>query len=118
MTHIPTYGLAKEFEHLFVEGNPDPIILPRHSAALYLVQRIRDEAHRFAITYHRQLRRKRNLASLLDEIEGVGPKRRKALYDHFGSFEKIKKATVEDLAKLPGISPALAVKIVEHLHKI
>jgi excinuclease ABC subunit C len=118
MTHIPTYGLAKEFEHLFVEGNPEPIILPRHSAALYLVQRIRDEAHRFAITYHRQLRRKRNLASLLDEIEGVGPKRRKALYDHFGSFEKIKKATVEDLAKLPGISPALAVKIVEHLHKI
>jgi excinuclease ABC subunit C len=118
MTHIPTYGLAKEFEHLFVEGNPEPIILPRHSAALYLVQRIRDEAHRFAITYHRQLRRKRNLASLLDEIEGVGPKRRKALYDHFGSFEKIKKATMEDLAKLPGISPALAVKIVEHLHKI
>lgn len=117
LQQIPTYGLAKEFEHLFVEGNPDPIILPRHSAALYLVQRIRDEAHRFAITYHRQLRRKRNLASLLDEIEGVGPKRRKALYDHFGSFEKIRRASVEELAAVPGISRAMAEKVVEHFSK-
>lgn len=117
LAKIPTYGLAKEFEHLFTEGNPDPIILPRHSAALYLVQRIRDEAHRFAITYHRQLRRKRNLASLLDDIEGIGPKRRKALYEHFGTIDKMKRASVEDLAKVPGISPALAAKISAQLNQ-
>jgi excinuclease ABC subunit C len=117
LADIPTYGLAKEFEHLFVEGNPEPIILPRHCAALYLVQRIRDEAHRFAITYHRQLRRKRNLASLLDEIEGVGPKRRKALYEYFGNIDSIKKASLEELAKVPGISPILAAKISAGLQK-
>lgn len=117
LADIPTYGLAKEFEHLFVEGNPEPIILPRHSAALYLLQRIRDEAHRFAVTYHRQLRRKRNLASLLDEIEGIGSKRRKALYEYFGSFDKIKKAGIEELAKVPGISLSIAARISEGLQK-
>lgn len=117
LTEIPTYGLAKEFEHLFAGEDPDPIVLPRHSAALYLVQRIRDEAHRFAITYHRLLRRKRNLASLLDEIEGVGSKRRKALYEHFGSIDKIKRAGLEELAKVSGISPALAAKISTALNK-
>lgn len=114
---IPAYGLAKEFEHLFVDGDPEPIVLPRHSGALYLVQRIRDEAHRFAITYHRQLRRKRNLASLLDEIEGVGPKRRQVLYEHFGSIGKIRRAGTEELAKVPGISPELAAKISAGLNK-
>lgn len=114
---IPTYGLAKEFEHLFIEGDPEPIVLPPRSAALYLVQRIRDEAHRFAITYHRQLRRKRNLASLLDEIPGVGPKRRQALYEHFGTIEKIRRASPEELAKVPGISPVLAEQISAQLNK-
>ncbi|HWR55937.1 MAG TPA: excinuclease ABC subunit UvrC, partial [Negativicutes bacterium] len=116
LAHIPTYGLAKEFELLFREDDPAPIALPRHSTALFLVQRIRDEAHRFAITYHRQLRRKRNLASLLDEIPGVGAKRRKALYEHFGTIDKIKRAPAEDLAKVPGISPALAAEIVAQLN--
>lgn len=117
LAHIPTYGLAKEFELLFREEDPAPIALPRHSTALFLVQRIRDEAHRFAITYHRQLRRKRNLASLLDEIPGVGAKRRKALYEHFDTIDKIKRAPAEDLAKVPGISPALAAEIVAQLNK-
>ncbi|EGO62332.1 excinuclease ABC subunit UvrC [Acetonema longum] len=105
---MPVVGLAKEFEYIFREGISDPLILPRHSQALYLVQRIRDEAHRFAITYHRKLRSKRNMVSVLDHVEGIGPKRRKALWDHFGSLAKIKAATVEDLASAPGMTQPAA----------
>jgi excinuclease ABC subunit C len=101
---MPVVGLAKEFEHIFREGESDPVILPRHSQALYLVQRVRDEAHRFAITYHRKLRAKRNMVSVLDHVPGIGPKRRKALWDHFGSLAKIKAATVEELADAPGMT--------------
>lgn len=101
---IPVVGLAKEFEHIFREGISEPLILPRHSQALYLVQRIRDEAHRFAITYHRKLRSKRNMVSVLDHVEGIGPKRRKALWDHFGSLAKIKAASVEEMAGVPGMT--------------
>ncbi|WP_093690911.1 excinuclease ABC subunit UvrC [Sporolituus thermophilus] len=101
---IPVVGLAKEFEHIFREGESDPVILPRHSQALYLVQRIRDEAHRFAITYHRKLRAKRNMVSVLDHIPGIGAKRRKALWDHFGSLAKIKAAAVDELAAVPGMT--------------
>lgn len=101
---IPVVGLAKEFEHIFREDNSEPLILPRHSQALYLVQRIRDEAHRFAITYHRKLRSKRNMVSVLDHVEGIGPKRRKALWDHFGSLAKIKAASVEEMAAVPGMT--------------
>jgi excinuclease ABC subunit C len=101
---IPVVGLAKEFEHIFREGISEPLILPRHSQALYLVQRIRDEAHRFAITYHRKLRSKRNMVSVLDHVEGIGPKRRKALWDHFSSLAKIKAASVEELAGVPGMT--------------
>ncbi|MDA8226985.1 MAG: excinuclease ABC subunit UvrC [Desulfitobacterium hafniense] len=110
---IPTYGLAKEFEHLFGEGNPDPIILPRNSKALYLVQRIRDEAHRFAITYHRKLRDKRNLRSVLEDIPGVGSKRKQALLKHFGSLAKIKKASLEELAGAPGMNKGVAQEVWE-----
>ncbi|MGL5514223.1 MAG: helix-hairpin-helix domain-containing protein, partial [Sporomusa sp.] len=92
------------FEHIFCEGSSEPVILPRHSQSLYLVQRIRDEAHRFAITYHRKLRSKRNLVSVLDHIPGIGPKRRKALWDHFGSLAKIKTADVEELAAVDGMT--------------
>lgn len=74
MDPIATYGLAKEQEHLFGEDSPEPVILPRNSESLYLVQRIRDEAHRFAITYHRKLRGKRSLKSVLDDIPGIGAK--------------------------------------------
>jgi excinuclease ABC subunit C len=108
LADVPVVGLAKEFEHIFREGDDQPLILPRHSPALYLVQRIRDEAHRFAVTYHRKLRARRNLVSVLDHIAGVGPKRRKALWDHFGSLARIKAAELDELQAVPGISAAVA----------
>lgn len=101
---VPVVGLAKQFEYIFREQESDPVILPRNSPALFLVQRIRDEAHRFAITYHRQLRGKRNLVSVLDHVNGIGPKRRQLLWKHFGTLEKIKQASVNDMAALPGMT--------------
>ena len=101
---VPVVGLAKQFELIFTEGEPEPVVLPRHSQALYLIQRIRDEAHRFAITYHRKLRDKRNLVSVLDHIVGIGPKRREALRAHFGTIAKLKAASVEELASAPGMN--------------
>ncbi len=95
---VPVIGIAEQFEHIFTEKSSEPLILPRRSQALYLIERIRDEAHRFAITYHRKLRSKRNLVSVLDHIVGIGPKRRKALWNHFGTLAKIKKANVKELA--------------------
>lgn len=105
---VPVVGLAKEFELIFVEGKSEPVELPDGSAALYLMQRIRDEAHRFAITYHRKLRDKRNLVSVLDHVEGIGPLRRKALWDHFGTIAKIKAATEDELAAAPKMTRAAA----------
>lgn len=101
---VPVVGLAKQFELVFREGESDPVVLPRHSQALYLIERIRDEAHRFAITYHRKLRGKRNLVSILDHIVGIGPARRKALWSAFGSLAKIKTASVEELAAVSGMN--------------
>ena len=101
---VPVVGLAKQFELVFTEGNSEPVELPRRSQAIYLIQRIRDEAHRFAITFHRKLRGKRNLVSVLDHIVGIGPKRRQSLRTHFGSLEKIKEASVEELAAAPGMN--------------
>ena len=101
---VPVIGLAKQFEWIFTEGKSEPVILPPHSQALYLMQRIRDEAHRFAITYHRKLRGKRNLVSVLDHVSGIGPKRRQALWSHFGTLAKIKAATLEELAAAPGMT--------------
>jgi len=98
---VPVIGLAKEFEHIFREGDSEPLVLPRHSKSLYLIQRIRDEAHRFAITYHRKLRSRRNMQSVLDHIPGIGATRRKALWDSFSSLAKMKEATVEELAVVP-----------------
>lgn len=112
---IPTIGLAEQFEEIYMEGNPDPIILPRNSPALYLVQRIRDEAHRFAITYHRHLRDQRTTKSVLDEIPGIGPKRKKALIRTFGSVLGVKQATLEQLKAVPGITAELAERIHETL---
>lgn len=108
---VPVVGLAKQFEHIFTEYSSEPVILPRQSDALYLVQQIRDEAHRFAITYHRKLRTKRNKVSLLDNIAGVGAKRRKALFDHFENIGNIKNATIEELTCVPGISENIAKAI-------
>ena len=110
---IPTYGLAKEHEYLYGENSPESIILPRNSESLYLVQRIRDEAHRFAVTYHRNLRGKRSLKSILDDIPGIGPKRRKALAQHFGTMARLRNATVEEIAVVPDIPRAVAETVYE-----
>lgn len=104
----PVVGLAKQFELIFVEGSSTPIELPRDSQALKLMQRIRDEAHRFAITYHRKLRRARNLKSELDNVAGIGIKRRNELLKKFGSLAKIKAASVEELAAVPSMTRAVA----------
>ena len=95
---IPAIGLAKKMEEVYLPGKPEPIQIPRDAEALYLLQQIRDEAHRFAITYHRQLRSKSMVDSLLDEIPGIGPKRKKDLLKHFGSLKKIRAASTDELA--------------------
>jgi excinuclease ABC subunit C len=112
---IPTVGLAKENEEIFTPGSPDPIILPRSSQGLYMVQRIRDEAHRFGITYHRKLRSDRTFKSVLDEIPGIGPKRKQALMKHFGSVRAMSAASVEDLAALDGMTRDAAEKLKEYI---
>jgi len=108
---IPLASLAKENEELFVPHTPEPIVLPRDSQALYLVQRIRDEAHRFAITYHRNLRSKSSLKSPLDNVTGIGPKRKRMLLRRFGTLKGIKEATVDDLASVPGMTRSLAIRL-------
>ncbi|MBP1701744.1 MAG: uvrC [Chloroflexi bacterium] len=115
LQQVPVVGLAKQNEELFVPGLPNSILLPRHSQGLYLVQRIRDEAHRYAITSHRSRRTKTGLASRLDTIPGIGPARRKALVSQFGSIEAIKSAALEQLAAVKGITPELAQAIKDHL---
>ena len=112
---IPLAGLAKRMEELFVKDMSEPIVLPRDSQALYLVQRIRDEAHRFAITYHRNVRQKAGMQSALDTIPGVGPKRKKALLRKFGSIKAIREAGVEEIAATPGFTLALAQKVHQGL---
>lgn len=109
---VPVVSLAEQFELVFTEGNSEPVELPRRSPSLYLIQRIRDEAHRFAITFHRKLRGKRNLVSVLDHIVGVGPKRRQALWTHFGTLDKIKAASVDELASVPGMNRPSAEAVV------
>jgi len=104
-------------ERIFVLGAKDPLILPRNSGSLHLLTRLRDEAHRFAITYHRKLRRKRTLKSPLDEIEGIGPTRRKRLLRHFGSVKRLRNAAAEEIAGVQGISKALADQILSALDK-
>jgi excinuclease ABC subunit C len=112
---IALAGLAKRFEELYVKDVSEPIVLDRTSQALYLVQRVRDEAHRFAITYHRDLRKKSGLHSALDDVPGVGPKRKKALLRKFGSVRAIKDATVEEIAATPGFTRTVAEKVLEGL---
>ena len=112
---VPVCGLAKQQEEIFLPGRPDSILLPRQSQGLYLVQRVRDEAHRFAITAHRAKRAKVGIASQLDEIPGVGPARRKALLKKFGSLEGVRAASVDDIAATPGLTHAVAVAVKEHL---
>jgi excinuclease ABC subunit C len=108
--------LAKRLDEVFKPGLSEPQNVPRDSAGLKLLQRVRDESHRFAVTYHRALRKKRTLTSELIEIPGVGEKRRADLLKHFRSVENIKAASVEELAGVSSITPKLARAIFKHLH--
>ncbi|AQS60641.1 excinuclease ABC subunit C [Desulforamulus ferrireducens] len=112
--HIATFGLAKEEELLFAPGRPDPIRLPRDSKGLQMLQRLRDEAHRFALTYHRKLRSQRNLKSVLDEIEGIGAVRRRELYKAYKNLEAIKQASLEELAQVPGMNTRAAEAVYNY----
>ncbi len=112
---VPLASLAKENEWLYVPHTPEPIILPRKSQALYLVQRLRDEAHRFAITYHRNLRSKSSLKSSLDMVTGIGPKRKRMLLRKFGSIPAIKDAPLDEIAAVPGLTRSLAVRLKQTL---
>jgi excinuclease ABC subunit C len=118
ITDIALCGLAKRLEEVWLPNNADPLIFPRNSEGLYLLQRIRDEAHRFAITFHRSRRSKVMLESLLDEIPGLGSARRTALLDRFGSVTAIRKAAVTELATTPGIGEKLAETIAQSLAQI
>ena len=115
---IALCGLAKRLEEVWIPGSKDPLILPRSSEGLYLLQRIRDEAHRFAITFHRSRRSKVMLESILDEIPQLGSARRASLLERFGSVAAIRKATVEDIAATPGIGSKIASIIESHLSAI
>jgi excinuclease ABC subunit C len=110
---IPVCGLAKRLEEVWLPGQEDPVILPRSSEGLYLLQRVRDEAHRFAITHHRGRRSKSMVESLLDDVPGLGQVRRKAVIKHFGSLKKLRAATVDEIAEVPGIGQRTAVAIAE-----
>ena len=112
---IPVASLAKEKEEVFIPGKSEPLDIPQTSAALYLLQRIRDEAHRFALGYHQRLRQKEGIASALDSIPGIGPKRKKALLKKFGSVRGIKEASTDELSGVAGMTSKLAEKVKEYL---
>lgn len=115
ITDQPIIGLAKRLEEIFIPGISDPQTLPKSSPSLRLLQRVRNEAHRFAITYHRMLRKKRTVTSILDEIPGIGPKRRNALLKHFGSVEHIKKASIDEMITVNGMNRKVAENVLESL---
>jgi excinuclease ABC subunit C len=115
--HIPHVGLAKRLEEIYLPDRPDPLVIPRGSEALFVLQHLRDEAHRFAITYHREKRGKRALASPLDEIPGVGPTRKRALLRRFGSLARLREAEVGEIEATAGIGPELARAIHDALHQ-
>ncbi|MDM7915819.1 MAG: excinuclease ABC subunit UvrC, partial [Candidatus Eisenbacteria bacterium] len=117
LSGIQILGLAKREERVVVPGSPEPVRLPRNAEGLRLLQRVRDEAHRFAIGYHRNLRGKAQVRSALDPLPGIGPRRRALLLRHFGSVAAIQAATVEDLAKVPGIGPKTAKRLLEMLRQ-
>jgi excinuclease ABC subunit C len=111
ITDVPVCGLAKRLEEVWLPGEEDPVIMARTSEGLYLLQRVRDEAHRFAITHHRSRRSKTMVESLLDDVPGLGEVRRKTLIKHFGSLRKLRAATAAEIAQVPGIGPATASAI-------
>ena len=116
LTHIPIIGLAKEFEEIFVPNSSFPIIIPHDNEGLQLLQRVRDESHRFAITYHRQLRAKKMEESPLDNIAGVGKKRKMALLKEFKDIDHIRDASIEDLAGVKGMNEKVASNVYEYFH--
>ena len=116
LTHIPIIGLAKEFEEIFTPNSKRPIIIPKNNKALHLLQQVRDESHRFAITYHRKLRSKNISSSSLDDIAGIGKKRKISLLKYFGSVDNIKNASVEELAKIEGMNLKIAKNVYNYYH--
>jgi len=112
---VAVIALAKREEEVFMPGSSDPILLDRRNRALHLLQRIRDEAHRFAVRYNRKLRKKRTIRSDLGEIPGIGPQRQRTLLRRFGSLKGVKEATKEEIARVPGFSQALASRILTYL---
>ena len=116
ITDVALCGLAKRLEEVWLPGDDFPVIFPRTSEALYLLQRVRDEAHRFAITFHRQRRSKRMTASALDNIPGLGETRRKALLRHFGSLKRVAAATPEEITEVPGIGRRTAEALLAALN--
>jgi excinuclease ABC subunit C len=108
ITEVALCGLAKRLEEVWLPGQEYPLILPRASESLYLLQRVRDEAHRFAITHHRSRRSAAMVESVLDDVPGLGELRRKALLKHFGSLRKLRRATAEQIGEVPGIGPRTA----------
>jgi excinuclease ABC subunit C len=117
LPRVAVIALAKRIEEVYVPGRPDPIVLSRHNPGLQLLQRIRDEAHRFALDFHRQRRDARGFASIFDDLEGVGPARRRALLNHFGSVDEMLGATQEELEGVPGVPAKTARRIYEQLHR-
>jgi excinuclease ABC subunit C len=113
---IPVASLAKRFEEVYLPGEADPVRLPRQSEALYLLQRIRDEAHRFAITYHRELRGKRMTVSVLDGVPGLGEVRKKRLVKELGGVNAVKRASLEDLQALAWLPDSVAQSIYDKIH--
>ncbi len=112
---IPMVSLAKEEEKVFIPGEPEPLSMSGDSPALHVLQRARDEAHRFAVGYHQKLRRRQGVASALDDVSGIGPRRKKALLKRFGSVQAIRNASVEELSQMAGITPAVAHRILQYL---
>ena len=116
LTHIPIIGLAKEFEEIYTPNSKRPIIIPKNNKALHLLQQVRDESHRFAITYHRKLRSKNISASSLDDIAGIGKKRKVALLKHFGTVDNVKNASVDELAEIEGMNLKIAQNVYNYYH--
>jgi len=118
LNEVSEETVVKSEERVFIPNRKDPIVLPKNATALFLLVRIRDEAHRFAITYNRELRKRARLRSAIDDIEGIGPVKRRALLRHFGSLRRIREATVEDIAQVKGMNRELAMKIRRHLDEM
>ena len=115
---IPVCGLAKSDEEIFVPWDETPVVLPSGSPSLYLIKQVRDESHRFAITFHRELRDKAMTVSVLDDVEGVGPKRKRALLRRFGSLKRLRAASEEEIAATPGIPAEVAHAVFETLRAL